>query len=492
MVVIFGASGDLTRRKLIPALSNLLQDGLLPESFAVVGVAGTSMTDDEFRQQVVAGNDTHIGDDISTDQRNWLAERMYYLSGDFGSDETYENLRLLLDGLDHQHGTSGNYLFYLATAPRFFAEIPTRLQEVGLNSEADSRWRRFVIEKPFGADLESARRLNRELREVLDESQIYRIDHYLGKETVQNILAFRFGNGIFEPLWNRQFIDHVQITVAESLGVEQRGGYYDKSGALRDMVPNHVFQLVALTAMEPPNSFEADAIRNEQVKVLNAIKPLSTCGFGTDFVRGQYDTGPADSDDNRRLAAYRDETDVASDSNTLTYAALKLEIEDWRWSGVPFYVRTGKRMAKKATEIAIRFKPAPYSLFRNTATEQPQANWLVMQLQPSEGIGLSFEAKIPGPIVRLGSVNMDFCYHDYFGNKPQTGYERLLYECMLGDATLFQRADMVEAGWNVVAPVQQQCDTTPDETFPNYASGSWGPQSADDMLAKNNHFWRNV
>jgi len=378
--------------------------------------------------------------------KNWFYERLYYLSGDFRSDETYQQLKRLLGEVDQQHATGGNYLYYLATAPAFFSEIPQRLSTAGLIDETESNWRRVIIEKPFGNDLKSAEKLNGQLRDVMDESQIYRIDHYLGKETVQNILAFRFANGLFEPVWNREHIDHVQITVAESLGVEQRGGYYDRSGALRDMVPNHIFQLITLTTMEP---------------------------------------------DGNQLSAYRDEPNVDPESTTPTFVAMKLQIDNWRWSNVPIYLRTGKRMTKRSTEIAIRFKKAPFSLFRDTPVDKLNPNWLVMRLQPEEKISLSFGAKIPGALMRLGDVNMEFAYDDYFGSKPQTGYERLMYECMLGDATLFQRADMVEASWKVVAPIQAAWNDGSVDSLPRYESGSWGPAESDELLARDNYSWRN-
>ena len=321
---------------------------------------------------------------------------------------------------------------------------------------------------------------------MLDEKQIYRIDHYLGKETVQNILVFRFANGIFEPIWNRRYIDHIQITVSESVGVEQRGGYYENSGALRDMVPNHIFQLISLTAMEPPISFEADAVRDEQAKVLRAIQPMQPEDVLTRSVRGQYGEGKVDGE---TLAAYRDEAHVAPGSSTETFVALKLFVDNWRWAHVPFYVRTGKRLPKRATEIVIQFRRAPFILFRQTGIEKLGRNRLVLRLQPNEGISLSFGAKIPGPVVRLGEVNMDFQYTDYFGTKPSTGYERLLYDCMLGDATLFQRADMVEAGWGVVAPILDVWKALPPRHFPNYAAGSWGPKEADDLIQADGHEW---
>jgi len=346
-----------------------------------------------------------------------------------------------------------------------------------------------LIEKPFGHDYASAQALNAELSKGFRESQIYRIDHYLGKETVQNILVFRFSNGIFEPVWNRRYIDHVQITAAEELGVERRGGYYEHAGALRDMVPNHVMQLISLTAMEPPISFQADAVRDEQAKVLHSITPMSPEDVLSRAIRGQYGAGTID---NQHVPAYRAEPMVGPESNTETFVALKLSIDNWRWADVPFYIRTGKRLRSRVTEIAIQFRRAPFVLFRDTPVEKLTPNALVMHIQPDEGISLRFGAKVPGPQVRVGAVNMDFRYSDYFGTEPNTGYERLLYDCMIGDATLFQRADMVEAGWSVVQPVLDIWNALPARNFPNYASGSWGPKEAEDLLRKDNRHWRDL
>jgi glucose-6-phosphate 1-dehydrogenase len=367
-----------------------------------------------------------------------------------------------------------------------FAPVIQQLGAAGLVRQ-DDEWRRVIIEKPFGRDLDSARALNREIRQVLNEDQIYRIDHYLGKETVQNILVFRFANGIFEPIWNRRYVDHVQITVAETVGVEQRGGYYDEAGALRDMVPNHIFQLISLTAMEPPVSFEADAVRDEQAKVLRAIQPLSPEEVLSRSVRGQYGEGTLNG---QRAPAYRSELRVAPDSRTETFVALKLNIDNWRWAGVPFYLRTGKRLPRRVSEIAIHFRRAPFILFRKTPVEHLTRNQLVIRVQPDEGISLSFGAKVPGPIVRLGTVDMDFQYQDYFGSTPSTGYERLLYDCMCGDATLFQRADMVETGWSIVAPVLDVWQALPPRHFPNYAAGTWGPNEADELMERDGREWR--
>ncbi|HYR74466.1 MAG TPA: glucose-6-phosphate dehydrogenase [Pyrinomonadaceae bacterium] len=487
VMAIFGAAGDLTKRKLIPALYNLKEGKLLPENFAVIGVARAEMNDEEFRRRLSDEIREFATDDVDPQIWHWLEERLFYLSGDFSDEQTYSRLKELLSKTDNERHTQGNYLFYLATAPDYFAPIVQRLGTAGLTrEEEDKSWRHVVIEKPFGSDLESAKKLNADIKEVLDEHQIYRIDHYLGKETVQNIMVFRFGNGIFEPIWNRRYIDCVQITAAEKVGVEQRGGYYEHAGALRDMVPNHLLQLVTLTAMEPPISFDADAVRDEQTKILHAIQHPSPEEAAKRAVRGQYDAGEIDGE---KVPAYRSEPNVAPDSKVETFVALKLLIDNWRWADVPFYLRTGKRLADRDTEIAIRFKHAPFSLFRKTPIDRLTTNRLVLHIQPDEGVSLRFGAKVPGPVLSIGAVDMDFDYEDYFGNTPSTGYERLLYDCMLGDATLFQRADQVEAAWAVVAPIQKIWSEVPPSSFPNYKAGSWGPAEADELLKCDEREW---
>jgi len=487
VMVILGASGDLTKRKLLPALCNLAQEGLLAKEFAVVGVGRAELNHEDFRNKVSKDLQQFGEGPIEPRMLDWLRERLYYQIGNFQASESYLHLRELLGKVDQSHGTGGNYFFYLATAPEYFAEIVRQVGAAGLTDETDRWWRRVIIEKPFGRDLASARTLNTEIKKVLDERQIYRIDHYLGKETVQNLLAFRFGNGVFEPVWNRRYIDHVQITVAETVGVELRGGYYDQAGALRDMVPNHIFQLISLTAMEPPNSFEADAVRDEQAKILRAIQPPSEQDVLTRAVRGQYGEGNSGTN---RMPAYRAEPRVPPESNAETFVALKLQIDNWRWADTPFYIRTGKRLSARASEIVIQFRRVPYMLFHKTAVERLAPNQLVVHIQPKEGISLKFGAKVPGPIVRLGTVNMDFHYADYFGSKPSTGYERLLYECMIGDATLFQRADMVEASWAVVQPILDVWNALPPRSFPNYAAGTWGPQEASALIGRDEREWR--
>jgi glucose-6-phosphate 1-dehydrogenase len=483
--VLFGASGDLTKRKLIPALFNLVKAKLLPDNFAVMGVSVDDLSDDAFRSQVSEFLPTGESD---KNDLEWFRQRLFYERGDFGDANTFATLGKRLAAVDAEQHTEGNYLFYLATAPKFFAQIVEQLGRAGLSAQDNGRWRRVVIEKPFGHDLDSAKALNRDIKSVLPESQIYRIDHYLGKETVQNIMVFRFDNAIFEPIWNRRYIDHVQITNGETVGVERRGGYFDTAGTLRDMVPNHMMQLLSLTAMESPVSFHADAVRNEQAKVLHSIQPLDSEDVLQRSVRGQYGAGVLGDE---KVPAYRSEPGVAAESRTETFVALKLNIDNWRWAGVPFYLRTGKRLAKRHTEIAIQFKRTPFELFRN-APQTLHTNTLVIQIQPVEGISLSFGAKVPGALLRVGSVNMSFEYSKYFGADANTGYEVLLYDCMIGDATLFQRADMVEAGWKVVDPVMDVWKALPPRKFPNYASGSWGPADADQLLQQDEREWRKI
>jgi glucose-6-phosphate 1-dehydrogenase len=487
VLVIFGGAGDLTKRKLIPALCNLAEQGFLPHQFALIAVTYTDFTTDSFRQQLTEDIKNFALRPVDPAIWNRLIEHTHYVRGDFADANTYEQLKAKLAEVAKQDNIPNNYFYYLAVAPRFFGEIVRRLGTAGLTQEENGQWRRVVIEKPFGRDLQSARALNVEIKQVLDEHQIYRIDHYLGKETVQNLMMFRFGNGIFEPIWNRRYIDHVEITAAETVGVEQRGGYYETSGALRDMVPNHLFQLVSLTAMEPPISFDANAVRDEQAKVLHAIQHYSAEEVLSKTVRGQYDSGILDG---KQVPGYRTESSVKPDSTTETFAAMKLHIDNWRWSDVPFYLRTGKRLARRVTEISIQFRRAPFHLFHNTPVESLHTNRLVLTIQPEESISLSFGAKVPGPIMQQGKVDMCFNYADYFGSAPSTGYERLLYDCMIGDATLFQRADMVEAGWSVITPVLDVWQALPPRDFPNYSAGTWGPKEAEAMLPRSGREWR--
>jgi glucose-6-phosphate 1-dehydrogenase len=489
VMVIFGATGDLTMRKLIPALCNLSQDELLSKQFAIIGFAGNDQTTESFRKTMAEEIPKYAPKQIDLKIWDWFAERIYYVKGDFGDAEAYKRLQQQIEEVEKKHGTQGNKFFYLAVAPRFFGSIVKQLGQVGLTKEENGHWARVIVEKPFGHDLDSARQLNQDLKQVLTEKQIYRIDHYLGKETVQNLMVFRFTNNIIEPLWNRHYVDHVQITAAETVGVEHRGGFYETAGALRDMVPNHLFQLLTMTAMEPPISFDADEVRNKQAEVLHAIQPLGPEDVLTNSVRGQYDEGIAHGE---RAPAYRSEPDVAPDSHTETFVAMKLQIDNWRWAGVPFYLRTGKRLAQRTTEVVIQFRRTPFVLFRNTTVKNLETNRLVIHIQPDEGISLSFGAKIPGSVMKLGLVNMDFDYERYFGVEHNTGYERLLRDCMAGDPTLFQRADMVEAGWSVIQPILDVWHALPPRGFPNYAAGSWGPQESDDLLARDGRTWRRI
>lgn len=486
-VVIFGATGDLTKRKLLPALYNLATAGLLPKQFAIVAYAFSPDDEDSFKDELTNGIKEFAMRPIEPRIWDWFLERIHYVQGDFQDAAAFERLAAKLAEVDERHGTQGNRLFYLATAPKFFAEVVRQLGRAALAKQEANKYARVVIEKPFGRDLDSALQLNREIKEVLQENQIYRIDHYLGKETVQNLLVFRFSNSIAEPLWNRTLIDHVQITAAETVGAEHRGGYYETAGALRDMVPNHLFQLMSLVAMEPPISFEADAIRNKQVEVLHSIQPLSEEEVLGEAVRGQY--GPSDT--GLHVPGYREEADVAAGSHTETFVALKLAIDNWRWAGVPFYLRTGKRLPKRATEIAVHFRRTPFVLFRNTLVKDLHANKLLIHIQPNEGISIQMGAKIPGALMDIGQVNMEFDYAREFHTAPATGYERLLHDCMVGDQTLFQRADMVETAWNIIQPIQDIWQALPPR-FPNYSAGTWGPKTAEGLIDRDGRQWRQI
>jgi len=493
-MVIFGAGGDLTKRLLVPALYNLATTGLLPETFELIGVDLADLDADKWRDSLHEMMQSFVGkaasesriDTVDADTWKRLTGRISYIKADFDDAGLYEKLKRHLDG---QSETGGNCLFYLAVADRFFGPVVTQLGKAGLFEEhwdedgkKPERWRHVVVEKPFGHDEASAKALNAAILRNAQEHQIYRIDHFLGKETVQNIMALRFANGMFEPLWNRDRIDHVQITVAETVGVEARGRFYEKTGALRDMVPNHVFQLLAMVAMEPPAGFDAKAVRNRKTDVFSAMRTVAP----EDAVRGQYGPGPDG------VAGYRQEKDVAPDSATETYVAMRLAIDNWRWAGVPFYLRTGKHMSRRVSEIAIRFKPAPYAPFEETAVAALAPNWLLLQIQPDEGIALQFEVKRPGPVVDLAAVRMAFKYDDWFPKEPNIGYETLIYDVMTGDQTLFNRADMVEETWRVVGDVLQTWSQDTPQDFPNYASGSDGPAAADDLLAREGRSWRPV
>jgi glucose-6-phosphate 1-dehydrogenase len=476
-LVIFGASGDLTRRKLLPALYNLSEDKLLPERFAVLGVARPAIAEEEYRAQMERRVGDAEGEPLDPSRWKKIVERLHYMNGEFDDAHLYVRLRETLAALDEKYGTGGNYLFYLAVPPALFGTVALHLASARLAGEHGATWRRLIVEKPFGHDLESARALNAELSTGWRETQIYRIDHYLGKETVQNLLAFRFANGIFEPVWNRRYVDHIQMTVAEEVGVEGRGAYYDTAGALRDMVQNHMFQLLTLVAMEPPISFRADDVRDEKVKVLHAALPYERDHVRRSVVRAQY-------------AQYRQEKNVAPDSSTETFVAMRMRIDNWRWADVPFYLRTGKRLPRRLTEIAIQFKQPPFMLFRGTAIDRLNPNVLIIRIQPNEGISLAFDAKVPGPLDKLGTVTMDFSYADYFGTEPSTGYETLLYDAMAGDQTLFHRMDIVEAGWRVVAPVLDTWAADAAQGLASYEPGTAGPSDAQELIARDGRQWR--
>lgn len=492
VMVIFGASGDLTKRLLIPSLYNLAHHNLLPLNFAVVGAGRRQMTPEAFRadMRTALQASDRVG---AVEPEIWagLEKSLYYVPLNYDDPAAYTQLADALTQCDRDHDTKGNYLYYLATPPAVFTEVAQQLGRAGLAAEGDGvehGWRRLIIEKPFGHDLDSARLLNRTIQEHFSESQIYRIDHYLGKETVQNVLVFRFANGMLEPVWNQRYIDHIQITVAETIGVESRGGYYDQAGLVRDMMQNHMMQLLTLVAMEPPYSLAADAVRDEKAKVLRAMQPMSHEEVLTQAVRGQYGAGQANG---QRLVAYRDEPNVAPSSNTETYAAVKLLIDNWRWAGVPFYLRSGKALPKRLTEIVIQFRQAPHMLFRKSAVGGFQPNRLILHIQPLEGISWQFEAKTPGPAVRMRTVSMDFNYDDFFGAEPSTGYETLLYDAMTGDATLFQRHDFVDLSWQIVAPILDVWNNVPARNFPNYAARqAWGPPAADELLKRDDRAWR--
>jgi glucose-6-phosphate 1-dehydrogenase len=486
-VVIFGASGDLTRRKLIPALFRLWQERLVPAEFAIVGAARTEMSDDEFRAKMrEAVAEFSAGGAPDDEVWNSFAQGLYYLTLDINAPEDYAKLGALLERADAERGTRGNHLFYLSTAPSLYAPAVERIGESGL---AKSRgWVRVIVEKPFGTDLESARQLNRDIHRHLEESQIYRIDHYLGKETVQNLLVFRFANGIYEPLWNRQYIDHVQITNAETVGVEGRGGYYDRAGVVRDMIQNHVFQVLSLVAMEPPASLDAESVRDEKIKAMRAARAFTPERVWGECVRGQYGPGSVNG---KPVPSYRQEEGVPPDSATETYAMLTMYFDNWRWSGVPFYVRSGKRLAKRVTEIAIQFRAAPHQLFGRELMEQVGANQLVIRIQPDEGTTLRFAAKVPGQQTRIRDVNMDFRYGASFGVQLAEAYERLLLDCMLGDQTLYARTDMTERGWELVMPILEEWSRAKTEaSFPNYEAGTWGPQESHELIGRAGRRWR--
>jgi glucose-6-phosphate 1-dehydrogenase len=487
--VIFGVTGDLAHRLVIPALYNLAATDLLPEKFCVVGIARTAMSNEELRDSLMKGLREFATRTVDDAIARRLLQCLTCLVADPAKPDTFDEMRKQLEKEEAARGIGGNRLFYLATPPSAFAPIARELGRTGLLSEENNAWRRLVVEKPFGTDLASARALNADLLKIVDEHQIYRIDHYLGKETVQNILVLRFANGMFEPIWNRDHIDHVQITVDEKLGVGHRGSFYDATGALRDMVPNHLFQLLSLVAMEPPARFDAYAVRSEKAEVLAAIQTQTEAEALHNSVRGQY-TGGKIGDD--VIEDYRKTEDVKPNSTTETYAAFKLVIDNWRWAGVPFYLRTGKALGVKRTEVAIKFKQAPFSMFRDTEVDRLSQNYLVISIEPTEGITLQFNTKVPGPTVSIDGVEMKFRYKDYFKVEPATGYETLIYDCMIGDNILFQRADSVEAGWQAVQPFLDAWKKAGAKGLESYQAGSEGPANAEELLKRDGHSWRKL
>jgi glucose-6-phosphate 1-dehydrogenase len=484
--VIFGATGDLAHRLVMPALYNLAAADLLPEKFCVVGVGRKGSTNDDMRESLLKGLRQYKTRPVDEAIAKRLLECVTSIEADPSDPASFDAMAEKLNKLEAKRETGGNRLFYLATPPSAFAPIAKQLGRSGMLKENGS-WRRLVVEKPFGTSLASAKALNDELLKIADEQQIYRIDHYLGKETVQNILVLRFANGMFEPIWNRNHIDHVQITVDEKLDVGHRGSFYDATGALRDMVPNHLFQLLSLVAMEPPAKFEAHAVRSEKAEVLAAIQTQTEEEALKNSVRGQYLAGK--SGDNN-IPDYRKTEDVKPDSNTETYAALKLTIDNWRWAGVPFYLRTGKALGMKRTEVAIKFKQAPFAMFRDTPVDKLSQNYLVIAVEPTEGITLQFNTKVPGPTINIDGVEMKFRYKDYFQVEPTNGYETLIYDCMIGDNILFQRADSVEAGWQAVQPFLEAWKKAGAEGLQPYKAGSEGPDAADELLKRDGRNWR--
>jgi glucose-6-phosphate 1-dehydrogenase len=485
--VIFGATGDLTHRLVMPSLYNLEATGLLPEKFCVVGVARNGMSNDDLRDSLMKGVRQFATRPVDDAVAKRLLECVTSIEADPKDPASFDAMRERLEKLEANRSTGGNRLFYLATPPNAFAPISRELGRTGLLKETNGAWRRLVVEKPFGTDLASAEALNAELLKIVDEHQIYRIDHYLGKETVQNILVLRFANGMFEPIWNRNHIDHVQITVDEKLGVGHRGSFYDATGALRDMVPNHLFQLLSLVAMEPPIRFDAHSVRTEKADVLAAIQTQSEDEALRNSVRGQYLGGRIGDNE---MPDYRKSEDVGPDSTTETYAALKLTIDNWRWAGVPFYLRTGKALGIKRTEVAIKFKQAPFAMFSCTGAETLAENYLVIGVEPTEGIALQFNTKVPGPAIRINGVEMKFRYKDYFKAEPSTGYETLIYDCMIGDNILFQRADSVEAGWKAVQPFLDAWKKAGARGLEFYKAGSEGPPRAEELLKRDGRSWR--
>jgi glucose-6-phosphate 1-dehydrogenase len=485
--VIFGVTGDLAHRLVIPALYNLAATNLLPDKFCIVGIARKAMSSEALRDSLMKGLRQFATRPVDDAIAKRLLDCLTCIAADPAEPASFDQMAQQLEKLEATRKTGGNRLFYLATPPNAFAPISRELGRAGLLKEDNKVWRRLVVEKPFGTDLASARALNGELLKIVDEHQIYRIDHYLGKETVQNILVLRFANGMFEPIWNRNHIDHVQITVDEKLGVGHRGSFYDATGALRDMVPNHLFQLLSLIAMEPPARFDAHTVRSEKAEVLTAIQTLNEAEALQNSVRGQYQAGKIGD---TAIEDYRKTGDVKPNSTTETYAALKLTIDNWRWAGVPFYLRTGKALGSKRTEVAIKFKQAPFAMFRDTPVDRLSQNYLVISIEPTEGITLQFNTKVPGPTISIDGVEMKFHYKDYFKAEPSTGYETLIYDCMIGDNILFQRADSVEAGWQAVQPFLDAWKKAGAKGLERYKAGSEGPPDANALLARDGRSWR--
>jgi glucose-6-phosphate 1-dehydrogenase len=489
ITVLFGATGDLSHRKVFPALAQLWRTNLLPADWSLIAVGRRPYDDDSFRADVATSLKEHCRVPLDAAMQRQFLDRVTYHRGDFTDSASYDALSIKIEGMHIEHGTVANVLFYLATQPSAFPQIVAEIGRCGMDHEMHGGgWRRIVVEKPFGRDLDSAKKLNREMLRVFREAQIYRIDHYLGKETVRNLMVFRFANGIFEPLWNRRYVDHVQITVAESLGVEDRGAFYEETGAARDVLQNHLLQLLSLVAMEPPATFAADALRDEKLKVLRAVAPESRAEIGRHVVRGQYDAGWVAG---QPVVGYRAEPEVDAKSETETFVAGRFEIDDWRWSGVPFYLRTGKRMAKRATEIAIQFRDVPHRLFADAATDT-EPNLLAIRVQPDEGILLRFGSKVPGLGLAIRPVTMDFTYGTAFSTDAPEAYETLILDAMLGDQSLFTRADDVEAAWAIVTPIHDAWVDAPAPDFPNYAAGEWGPAAADELLSRDGRRWRRV
>ena len=486
-IVIFGATGDLAHRKLAPALYTLRHEGMLPSRFAIVGYARSAFTNEAFAEDLKASVQEHARAPLEPKAWEEFAQGLYYVTGEFGDAEGFKKLKATLDTVDRERGTAGNRLYYFATPPSFYPVLFQNLAQAGLLEEQVGRFARVIVEKPFGHDLASAKALNAEALKVAKEDQIFRIDHYLGKETVQNILVFRFGNAIFEPLWNHKYVDHVQITVGESIGVEGRGKFYEEAGATRDIVQNHMMQLLSLTAMEPPVSFAADSVRDEKVKVLRAMPVFTPREVAERVVRGQYGAGSIGGED---VPGYRAEPGVAPDSIAETYVACKFEIDNWRWAGVPFYVRAGKRLPKRVTEIAVQFKGVPHAIFGGPGKGPGDPNVLALRIQPEEGISLKFGAKVPGARLSIEPVKMDFLYGSSFGIEPPEAYERLLLDALLGDSTLFIRRDEVEAAWGIVTAIHSAWADAPPPAFPNYEAGTWGPDASNDLLKKDGREWR--